>query len=69
MKTTIVNLGSILSGNWRDPCASGDAILMEAGRIVEVGSLSATALAACDVVIAAGLLAAIAVARKQAPLA
>jgi enamidase len=51
MKTAIVNLGPILSGDWRVPYASGDAILMEAGRIVDVGSLSAQALAACDVVI------------------
>jgi enamidase len=51
MKTAIVNLGPILSGDWRVPYASGDAILMEAGKIVEVGSPSSQALAACDVVI------------------
>ena len=51
MKTAIVNLGPILSGDWRVPYASGDAILMEAGKIVEVGTVSAQALAACDVVI------------------
>jgi enamidase len=51
MKTAVVNLGPILSGDWRAPYASGDAILMEAGKIVEVGSVSAAALAGCDVVI------------------
>jgi len=51
MKTAIVNLGPILSGDWRVPYASGDAILMEAGKIVEVGSVSAAARAGCDVVI------------------
>ena len=51
MKTAIVNLGPILSGDWREPYASGDAILMEGGRILEVGSVSSQALAACDVVI------------------
>ncbi len=51
MKTAIVNLGPILSGDWRVPYASGDAILMEAGKIVEVGTVSAQTLAACDVVI------------------
>jgi enamidase len=51
MKTAIVNLGPILSGDWREPYASGDAILMQAGKIIEVGSLSAQTLAACDVVI------------------
>ena len=50
MKTAIVNLGPILSGDWRAPYASGDAILMEAGKIVEVGSVSSAAVA-CDVVI------------------
>jgi enamidase len=51
MKTAIVNLGPILSGDWRAPYASGDAILMESGRIVEVGSVTSQSLAACDVVI------------------
>jgi enamidase len=51
MKTAIVNIGPVLSGDWRAPYASGDAILMDAGRIVGVGSVSAQALAACDVVI------------------
>ena len=51
MKTAIVNLGPIVSGDWRAPYASGDGILMDAGTIVEVGSLSSQAVAACDVVI------------------
>jgi len=51
MKTAIVNLGPILSGDWRAPYAKGDSILMEAGKIVEVGSVSSAALAGCDVVI------------------
>jgi enamidase len=54
MKTAIVNLGTIVTGDWRDPFASGDTILMEAGRIVSVGSASADAVQACDVVIDAG---------------
>ena len=51
MKTAIVNIGTVLSGDWRTPYARGDAILMDAGRIIEVGTVSAQALAACDVVI------------------
>jgi len=51
MKTAIVNLGTILSGDWRAPYAHGDAILMEAGKIVAVGSVASAALAGCDVVI------------------
>ncbi|MEK7437995.1 MAG: hypothetical protein AAB150_14050 [Pseudomonadota bacterium] len=51
MKTAIANIGTVLSGDWRAPYASGDAILMETGKIVEVGSLASDAIARCDVVI------------------
>lgn len=51
MKTAIVNIGTILSGDWRAPYARGDAILMDAGKIVAVGSVPDAALAGCDVVI------------------
>ncbi len=51
MQTAIVNLGTILNGEWRDPYAKGDAILMQDGRITAVGSVSTEQLAACDVVI------------------
>ena len=51
MQTAIVNLGTILNGEWRDPYTKGDAILMQDGRITAVGSVSSEQLAACDVVI------------------
>jgi enamidase len=51
MQTAIVNLGTILNGEWRDPYTKGDAILMKDGRITAVGSVSTEQLAACDVVI------------------
>jgi enamidase len=51
MKTAIVNIGPIVSGDWRVPYANGDTILMEAGKIVEIGSASAAAVSGCDVVI------------------
>jgi enamidase len=51
MKTAIVNLGVIISGEWREPYVKGDSILMEDGKIVEVGSVSAQQVQACDVVI------------------
>lgn len=54
MKTAIVNLGTIVSGDWRDPFCAGDTILMEGGRIVSVGTASSDAVNACDVVIDAG---------------
>jgi enamidase len=31
MKTAIVNLGTIVSGDWRDPLVKGDSILMADG--------------------------------------
>ena len=54
MKAAIVNLGQIVSGNWREPFASGDTILTEDDRIVAVGTAAAGAVASADVVIDAG---------------
>jgi enamidase len=49
MRTAIVNLGTIVTGDWRDPFAKGDAILMEAGKITVVGADASAK--DCDVVI------------------
>ena len=54
MRTAIVNLGRILSGDWRKPFVQGDAILMEGGLIVEAGKVADSELTSCDVVIDAG---------------
>jgi len=51
MKTAIVNLGRIVSGDWRAPWVEGDAILMNSGKILQVGTISDADLAQCDVVI------------------
>ena len=51
MKTAIVNLGRIVSGDWRAPWVEGDAILMDSGKILQVGTVSDSDLAQCDVVI------------------
>ena len=50
MKTAIVNLGSIVSGDWREPYAKGDCILMAQGKITAVGT-APTDLKEYDVVI------------------
>ena len=56
MKTAIVNLGDIVSGDWRDPHSQGDIIVTDGGRIVSVGTASAAAVESADVVIdAAGM--------------
>ncbi len=51
MRTAIVNLATIVTGDWRDPYARGDSLLMEDGRIEVVGTLSAEQTRSCDVVI------------------
>ncbi len=51
MRTAIVNIGTIVSGDWREPFAEGDALLMEDGLIVHVGSLDGARIEGCDVVI------------------
>lgn len=54
MKTAIVNLGKILTGDWRDPVAKGDTIVANGGKIESVGTASSAQVSACDVVIDAG---------------
>ncbi|MGD9942122.1 MAG: Enamidase, partial [Burkholderiaceae bacterium] len=51
MKVAIVNIGRIVTGDWRDPHARGDSILTENGLITCVGSASPQAVEGCDVLI------------------
>jgi enamidase len=51
MKTAIVNIGRIVSGDWHAPFVEGDTILMEDGRIVAVGTAGAREVESADVVI------------------
>ena len=54
MKVAIVNLGQIVTGDWRNPFAKGDAIVCDGERIASVGTAAAPVVAAADVVIDAG---------------
>ncbi len=54
MRTAIVNIGTIVSGNWKSPFVAGDTIVMADGRIESVGTAGAAAVESCDVVIDAG---------------
>src|SRR5437588_7542197 len=54
MKLAIVNVGTIVSGDWRAPFVAGDPILMDGERIAAVGTASAAAVESADVVIDAG---------------
>jgi enamidase len=51
MKVAIVNLGQIVTGDWRNPFATGDTIIVDGERIASVGSAPADAVKAVDVVI------------------
>jgi enamidase len=51
MRVAIVNLGKIVSGDWRNPFAAGDTILCDDGRIVSVGTASVAQVSNSDVVI------------------
>lgn len=58
MKTAIVNIGSILTGDLDAPSLEGDTILMADGVIQSVGPASSQDVESCDVVIdAAGTIA------------
>ena len=58
MRTAIVNLGAILTGDLNVPRRYGDTILMSDGLITSVGSGLATEVEKCDVVVdAAGTMA------------
>lgn len=51
MRTAIVNIKTIVTGDWRKPFAEGDSILMDKGKIQKIGTLNKTELKSCDVVI------------------
>jgi enamidase len=51
MKRAIVNIGCIVSGDWRKPLVDGDAILMNGDKLEKVGSVSDADLQDCDFVV------------------
>lgn len=53
LRTAVVNIGTIISGDWRQPFVAGDTIITEGGRITFVGTAAADVESA-DVVIDAG---------------
>ncbi len=54
MRVAITNIGTIVSGNWREPILAGDAIAVADGRIETVGSVGDDFIGSCDLVIDAG---------------
>jgi enamidase len=59
MKVAVVNVAQIVSGDWREPFAAGDTILIDGERIVRVGTASPAEVDAADVVIDADAMTAI----------
>ena len=51
MKIAIVNIDTIVTGDWRQPSVDGDTIVMDNGIIEVVGTASGKAVSTCDVVI------------------
>jgi enamidase len=51
VKVAIVNLGQIISGDWRAPFVPGDTIISEGERITLAGTAAAAAVESADVVI------------------
>lgn len=54
MRVGLVNLGTIVSGDWRAPFVESDAPVAEEGRLAAVGAAGAAAIERCGVVIDAG---------------
>ena len=54
MKVAIVNVGQIISGDWRHPFCVGDTIITDGDRISVVGSASPAVVEEADVVLDAG---------------
>jgi enamidase len=54
MKIAVVNLGQIVSGDWRNPLLAGDSIITDGDRIAQVGTASSAAVESADVIIDAG---------------
>jgi enamidase len=59
VKVAIVNLGQIVSGDWRAPLVAGDTIMTDGDRITLVGTAAVAAVENADVVIDAGKMTAI----------
>jgi enamidase len=54
MRSAVVNLGAIVTGDIAAPFARGDTVILDGGRIARVGTASAAEIDSCDVVIDAG---------------
>jgi enamidase len=51
VRTAVANIGTIVSGDWRNPFLAGDTIICDDGHIATVGTATARDVESCDVVI------------------
>jgi enamidase len=51
VRVATVNIGTIVTGDWRVPFAEGGSLLLEGGRIEAIGSVDQSAIEGSDVVI------------------
>jgi enamidase len=51
MRVAIVNIGLILTGDWREPFAAGDIVVCDDGIITSVGTAPVAAIEGADIVI------------------
>lgn len=51
MRVAIVNVGLILTGDWRDPFAAGDTVVCDNGLVTSVGTAPVSAIESADIVI------------------
>lgn len=51
MKIGIINIDTIVSGDWRDPFVAGDSIIMSDGRFTAVGHIGKDEIEQCDLVV------------------
>jgi enamidase len=54
MRSAVVNLGAIVTGDLAAPFAGGDTVILDGGQIARVGTANAAEIESCDVVIDAG---------------
>lgn len=54
MKIALVNIGTFINGNWRDPFVKGDSLLMVDGKLDTVGSVDSADLESADLVVDVG---------------
>ncbi|MDH3468752.1 MAG: amidohydrolase [Gammaproteobacteria bacterium] len=54
MKVVLTNIGTMISGDWRQPFIDGDALVMDNGRLGSIGTVASGDIDSADLVVDAG---------------